>query len=91
MKIDDSKLIRFINNDLPKFEKKELDSLIKNDPKLEFKLQGLKNFLELLIFKIQEHQLEVFWEFYLAFRILLKLMVRKSLKVRLVRVCKGKQ
>ena len=48
MKIDDSKLIRFINNDLPKFEKKELDSLIKNDPKLEFKLQGLKNFQSIL-------------------------------------------
>ena len=44
MKIDDSSLIRFINNDLSKSERNKIQLLINNNPKIRSKVEGLKNF-----------------------------------------------
>ena len=44
MKIDDSMLIRFINNDLSRSEKNKIQLLINNNPKIRSRLEGLKNF-----------------------------------------------
>ena len=44
MKIDDSILIRFINNDLSRSERNKIQLLINNNPKIRSKVEGLKNF-----------------------------------------------
>jgi len=43
MKIDDSILIRFINNDLSKSERYKIQLLINNDQKIRSRINGLKN------------------------------------------------
>ena len=43
MKIDDSILIRFINNDLPKSKKDKIQLLLNNNPKIKNRVQGLIN------------------------------------------------
>ena len=48
MKIDDSTLIRFINNDLPRSDKRKIQLLINNNPKIKSRVQGLKNFKYIL-------------------------------------------
>ena len=48
MKIDDSILIRFINNDLSKLEKNKIQLLINNNSKIRSKVEGLKNFKSIL-------------------------------------------
>ena len=48
MKIDDSALIRFINNDLSRSEKNKIQLLINNNPKIKLRLQGLLNFRSML-------------------------------------------
>jgi len=48
MKIDDSILIRFINNDLSKLEKNQIQLLINNNSKIRSKVEGLKNFKSIL-------------------------------------------
>ena len=48
MKIDDSVLIRFINNDLSRSEKNKIQLLINNNSKIRFKVEGLKNFKSIL-------------------------------------------
>ena len=48
MKIDDSMLIRFINNDLARSEKNKIQLLINNNPKIKLRLQGLLNFRSML-------------------------------------------
>ncbi len=48
MKIDDSTLIRFINNDLSRSEKNKLQLLINNNPKIKFRVEGLINFKYML-------------------------------------------
>ena len=44
MKIDDSMLIRFINNDLSKSERNKIQLLINNNLKIRSRFEGLKNF-----------------------------------------------
>tara|TARA_B100002003_G_scaffold19258_1_gene15934 strand:+ start:29 stop:523 length:495 start_codon:yes stop_codon:yes gene_type:complete len=48
MKIDDSTLIRFINNDLSRPEKNKIQLLINNNPKIKFRVKGLINFRSVL-------------------------------------------
>ena len=48
MIIDDSTLIRFINNDLSKSEKNKIQLLINNNPKIKYRVQGLINFRSML-------------------------------------------
>jgi hypothetical protein len=48
MKIDDSTLIRFINNDLSRSEKNKIQLLINNNPKIKFRVKGLINFRSVL-------------------------------------------
>jgi len=48
MKIDDSTLIRFINNDLSRSEKNKIQLLINNNPKIKFRVQGLINFRSMI-------------------------------------------
>ena len=48
MKIDDSILIRFINNDLSRSEKNKIQLLINNNPKIKYRVQGLINFRSML-------------------------------------------
>ena len=48
MKIDDSALIRFINNDLSRSEKNKIQLLINNNPKIKYRVQGLINFRSML-------------------------------------------
>ena len=48
MKIDDSILIRFINNDLSRSEKNKIQLLINNNSKIRSKVEGLKNFKSIL-------------------------------------------
>ena len=48
MKIDDSILIRFINNDLSRSEKNKVQLLVNNNPKIKIRLQGLINFRSML-------------------------------------------
>ena len=48
MKIDDSILIRFINNDLSRSEKNKIRLLINNNPKIKFRVQGLINLRSIL-------------------------------------------
>ena len=48
MKIDDSTLIRFINNDLSRSEKNKIRLLINNNPKIKFRVQGLINLRSIL-------------------------------------------
>ena len=48
MKIDDSTLIRFINNDLPRSDKRKIQLLINNNPKIKSRVGGLKNFKYIL-------------------------------------------
>ena len=49
MKVNDDILIRFINNDLSKSKKKQIQLLINNNPKIKSKFEGLKNFKFLLM------------------------------------------
>ena len=44
MKIDDSALIRFINNDLSKSERNKIQLLINNNPKIKSRFEGIKHF-----------------------------------------------
>ena len=48
MIIDDSTLIRFINNDLSRSEKNKIQLLINNNPKIKYRVQGLINFRSML-------------------------------------------
>ena len=48
MKIDDSILIRFVNNDLSRSEKNKIQLLINNNSKIRSKVEGLKNFKSIL-------------------------------------------
>ncbi len=48
MKIDDSMLIRFINNDLSRSEKNKIQLLINNNSKIRSRVEGLKNFKSVL-------------------------------------------
>ena len=48
MKINDSTLIRFINNDLSRSEKNKIQLLINNNPKIKFRVKGLINFRSVL-------------------------------------------
>ena len=48
MKIDDSKIIKFINNDLSRSEKNKIQLLINNDPKIKSRVEGLRNFISIL-------------------------------------------
>ena len=48
MKIDDSTLIRFINNNLPRSDKSKIQLLINNNPKIKSRVEGLKNFKYIL-------------------------------------------
>ena len=48
MIIDDSTLIRFINNDLSRSEKNKIELLINNNPKIKYRVQGLINFRSML-------------------------------------------
>ena len=48
MKINDSMLIRFINNDLSRSEKNKIQLLINNNPEIKFRVQGLINFRSML-------------------------------------------
>ena len=48
MKINDSTLIRFINNDLSRSEKNKIQLLINNNPEIKFRVQGLINFRSML-------------------------------------------
>ena len=48
MKIDDSKIIKFINNDLSRSEKNKIQLLINNDPEIKSRVEGLRNFISIL-------------------------------------------
>ena len=48
MKIDDSKIIKFINNDLSRSEKNKIQLLINNNPKIKSRVEGLRNFISIL-------------------------------------------
>ena len=48
MKIDDSLLIKFINNDLSIPEKNKIRLLINNNPKIKFRVEGLINLRSML-------------------------------------------
>ena len=48
MKIDDSMLIRFINNDLSGSEKNKIQLLINSNLKIRSRVEGLKNFKSIL-------------------------------------------
>ena len=48
MKIDDSKIIKFINNDLSRSEKNKIQLLINNNPKIKSRVEGLRNFSSIL-------------------------------------------
>ena len=48
MKIDNSTLIRFINKDLSKLERKKIQLLINNNVKIKSKYKSLKNFQSIL-------------------------------------------
>ena len=48
MIIDDSTLIKFINNDLSRSEKNKIQLLINNNPKIKYRVQGLINFRSML-------------------------------------------
>ncbi|MBH71705.1 MAG: hypothetical protein CFH28_00868 [Alphaproteobacteria bacterium MarineAlpha6_Bin6] len=48
MKIDNSALIRFINKDLSKLERKKIQLLINNNVKIKSKYKSLKNFQSIL-------------------------------------------
>ena len=48
MKIDDSKIIKFINNDLSRSEKNKIQLLINNNPKIKSRVEGLRNFSSVL-------------------------------------------
>ena len=48
MKIDDSKIIKFINNDLSRSEKNKIQLLINSNLKIRSRVEGLKNFKSIL-------------------------------------------